>query len=94
MGHADVQTTMRYLHYKNRGDEADRLGPAFQVSDSAASTLQAPGLHTAATAFRTDAPEEEETPALIGFLADRRGAAIAAPSAKEAPGNGGFLLAG
>jgi hypothetical protein len=66
---------MRYLHYKARGDEAARLGPAFQVGDPAASALQAPALHTAATAFHTDATEEEETPAPISLLADLRGAA-------------------
>ena len=42
MGHAEVKTTMRYLHYKNRGEEAARLGPAFQAGSPAASTLQAP----------------------------------------------------
>jgi integrase len=29
MGHSDVQTTMVYLHYKPRGDEAERLAMAF-----------------------------------------------------------------
>lgn len=75
MGHSDLQTTMRYLHYKSRGDEAAALGPAFRVGDPAASTLQAPTLHTAATPFHTDATGEEETPAAISYLADRRGAA-------------------
>ena len=56
MGHADAKTTMRYLHYKNRGDEAARLGAAFQT----ASTPQAPALNMAATPFHTDAPEEPE----------------------------------
>jgi integrase len=35
MGHADIQTTMRYLHYRDRGQAAERLGEAFRV--------QAPG---------------------------------------------------
>jgi integrase len=29
MGHADVQTTMRYIHYRDRGREADLLAEAF-----------------------------------------------------------------
>jgi integrase len=33
MGHADIQTTMRYLHYAPRGDEADLVAEAFAVSD-------------------------------------------------------------
>jgi len=61
---------MRYLHYKNRGDEAARLGPAFAAT---ASTLQAPALHTPSTAFHTDASEEPETLVPISYLADRRG---------------------
>ena len=31
MGHADIQTTMRYLHYRDRGQAAERLAEAFQV---------------------------------------------------------------
>ena len=31
MGHADIQTTMRYLHYRDRGQAAERLAGAFQV---------------------------------------------------------------
>ena len=29
MGHADVQTTMKYLHYAPRGDEAELVARAF-----------------------------------------------------------------
>ncbi len=29
MGHANVQTTMRYLHYKSKADAARRLSEAF-----------------------------------------------------------------
>jgi integrase len=29
MGHADIKTTERYLHFKERGDEADLLANAF-----------------------------------------------------------------
>jgi integrase len=31
MGHADIQTTMRYLHYRDRGQAAERLAEAFRV---------------------------------------------------------------
>ena len=31
MGHADIQTTMRYLHYRDRGQAAERLAEAFQI---------------------------------------------------------------
>jgi len=30
MGHADIQTTMRYLHYRDRGQAAARLADAFR----------------------------------------------------------------
>jgi integrase len=33
MGHADVQTTMRYLHYAPRGDEAELVAEAFAIED-------------------------------------------------------------
>jgi hypothetical protein len=33
MGHADVQTTMRYLHHKSRSDDAKRLAEAFKVKE-------------------------------------------------------------
>lgn len=32
MGHADIDTTMRYLHHKDRGDEAALLAGAFAVN--------------------------------------------------------------
>jgi integrase len=35
MGHADIETTKRYLHYKSRGDAARSLAPAFQVEEPA-----------------------------------------------------------
>jgi integrase len=38
MGHADIETTARYLHYQQRGDEARRLGRAFRRPE----TLEAP----------------------------------------------------
>jgi integrase len=30
MGHADIKTTMRYLHHKSRADDARLLSAAFQ----------------------------------------------------------------
>ncbi|MBA2361419.1 MAG: site-specific integrase [Actinobacteria bacterium] len=36
LGHADTRTTSRYLHHKSRGDEARRLGPAFDAPTLAA----------------------------------------------------------
>jgi integrase len=36
MGHADIQTTMRYVHRRNRGDEAKLLARAFAVPDPSA----------------------------------------------------------
>ncbi len=35
MGHADIDTTMRYLHHKSRADEAKLLAEAFRTSSSA-----------------------------------------------------------
>jgi integrase len=36
MGHADIQTTMRYLHYRDRGQAAERLADAFRVEPTPA----------------------------------------------------------
>jgi integrase len=33
MGHADIQTTMRYLHYVPRGDDAKLVAEAFGIAD-------------------------------------------------------------
>lgn len=35
MGHADIQTTMRYLHYRDRGQAAERLADAFRPETAA-----------------------------------------------------------
>jgi integrase len=32
MGHADIKTTMRYLHHRSRADDAMLLSAAFQPS--------------------------------------------------------------
>jgi len=40
MGHADVQTTMRYLHHKSRRDEARLLEEAFAVAGPDALTAR------------------------------------------------------
>jgi hypothetical protein len=34
MGHANLQTTMRYLHFRQRDDEADLLSEAFEETGS------------------------------------------------------------
>ncbi len=31
MGHSAIQTTMRYVHHRDRGREAELLAEAFQV---------------------------------------------------------------
>ena len=36
MGHADVQTTMRYLHYAPRAEDAALVAEAFAVGDGPA----------------------------------------------------------
>jgi integrase len=36
MGHADVQTTMRYLHYAPRADDAALVAAAFRIDTPAA----------------------------------------------------------
>jgi integrase len=33
MGHADITTTMRYLHYRDRGQAAERLADAFRIEN-------------------------------------------------------------
>jgi integrase len=42
MGHADVQTTMRYLHYAPRAEDAELVAKAFRVSGPAAADVRAP----------------------------------------------------
>jgi integrase len=66
MGHADVQTTMRYLHHKSRGDEATLLADAFKVRDPASGPQASPFL-PADNGFRLDAPAEQETLAETEF---------------------------
>jgi integrase len=46
MGHSDIQTTMRYVHHRDRGDEARLLAEAFRVAqptDAIAEREAAPG---------------------------------------------------
>ncbi len=40
MGHANIQTTMRYLHYAPREEDARLVAEAFQVEAPSASTRQ------------------------------------------------------
>ena len=35
MGHADIQTTMKYLHYESRAEDAQLVARAFQPSQPA-----------------------------------------------------------
>jgi integrase len=44
MGHADIQTTMRYLHYAPREEDAQLVAEAFQVQAPDASAGQSGGL--------------------------------------------------
>ena len=39
MGHADIQTTMRYLHYAPRDEDAELVAQAFKVEPTASSEL-------------------------------------------------------
>jgi hypothetical protein len=56
MGHANVQTTMRYLHYKSKADAAQRLAAAFADDAPDASTnlpnLQSPCIQIGPVAGR------------------------------------------
>ena len=36
MGHADIQTTMKYLHYAPRAEDARLVAEAFELSPAAA----------------------------------------------------------
>ncbi len=42
MGHADIQTTMRYLHYAPRDEDAELVAEAFRVSDPSGESQHAP----------------------------------------------------
>jgi site-specific recombinase XerD len=33
MGHADIQTTMKYLHYESRKEDADLVARAFAIDN-------------------------------------------------------------
>jgi hypothetical protein len=46
MGHADIQTTMKYLHYAPRPDDARLVAEAFRVSADPASDSGAPARST------------------------------------------------
>lgn len=45
MGHSDIQTTMRYVHHRDRGDEAKLLAEAFAVADPVSELASAPQNH-------------------------------------------------
>ncbi|MBV8987711.1 MAG: site-specific integrase [Solirubrobacterales bacterium] len=40
MGHADIQTTMRYLHYAPRQEDAELVAQAFRIGPTSGSELQ------------------------------------------------------
>jgi integrase len=40
MGHADIQTTMRYVHHRDRGDEAKLLAQAFALANPTVAELE------------------------------------------------------
>ncbi len=64
MGHANVTTTRRYLHFRPQATDAALLGEAFKIEkpDEVASILQAPGVQLDAAGFRSDAGEPEKIP--------------------------------
>jgi integrase len=43
MGHADVQTTMRYLHYAPRDEDAELVAEAFQTEAASIPRPATPG---------------------------------------------------
>jgi hypothetical protein len=47
MGHADVATTMKYLHYVERPDEAELVAAAFAIESPAAGPRPPHPMHTA-----------------------------------------------
>lgn len=47
MGHSDIQTTERYLHYQERADEAKRLGAISRVELPSAERI--PSVSTSGT---------------------------------------------
>ena len=42
MGHADIQTTMRYLHYAPRSEDAALVAEAFRVESPAPPAAEVP----------------------------------------------------
>jgi integrase len=68
LGHADLKTTQRYLHYRARGDEANRLAAAF-----AASGPQAPEVLSASNGFHRDAGCGDAIPLPVGVAAEPSG---------------------
>jgi hypothetical protein len=67
MGHADVKTTMRYLHYKSQGDAAKRLSAVFSASGPQASDVLVPDI-----AFRADATDDDEPLPWSAFRRNRK----------------------
>ena len=42
MGHADIQTTIRYVHHRDRGGEARMLEEAFALTEASAAQRPTP----------------------------------------------------
>ena len=55
MGHADIQTTMRYLHFAPRDEDARLVAVAFEVKGGGARG-EAPGLHVGVPRGPEDVP--------------------------------------
>lgn len=68
MGHADLKTTQRYVHYRARGDEASRFAAAFVASGPQASVVL-----SATNGFRGDAGGGQEIPLPVGVAAEPSG---------------------
>jgi hypothetical protein len=68
MGHADVDTTMRYLHHRSRADEALKLADALKVQ----ADLQAPEAEAAANLFPWVHPAPRESPLTMPIRGTRR----------------------
>ena len=71
MGHADVKTTMRYLHHKSQAGDAQLLAGAFAAHNPAAGVVQASEL----SAVPNGADERTPAPGGNGLNMRRRGTA-------------------
>ncbi len=57
MGRADIQTTMRYLHYAPRSEDAELVAEAFRLATPVGSRADGPGhLGTSWDILKTSGP--------------------------------------